>query len=98
MLTNKEILNGILNSQVFQSVTDIDNTYGQWTESFIPVNNGYKKVIHGASNWTYCSCCGNPYYDGIQNCRCEEGDEEFITNSDLFKRLKPIKQSLSLAE
>ena len=91
--TKTQILSAITSAQIINLVIDIDSTYGQWSETFIPVNNGYNRIINGASNWTYCGCCGNPYYNGVQNCNCEK-DYSFVSNHEVFAMLKKQRENV----
>ena len=92
-LSNKEIMTAVLNGQVINVTSYIDETYGEWSESYRPHKNGYIKVIKGASNWTYCPACGNVVNNNGQDCGCDTNnfDEyQFFSNSDLVSHLSKL--------
>ena len=93
-LSNRELMVAVLAGQSFLVSSYIDETYGAWTEYYSPAKtkNGYIKSVGGASNWTYCSVCGNA--QGQTSCGCDHEDEsqyQFFSNSDLVAHLRKLR-------
>jgi hypothetical protein len=90
--SNRNLTNAVLNGVRFNVSNYIDNTYGYWSESYSPFRNGYRRVIGGASNWTYCPVCGTPA--GQTWCDCDHTDEsqyQFFSNSDMVAHLRKLR-------
>jgi hypothetical protein len=95
-LSNRDLMVAVINGLTFEVSNYIDNTYGTWTEYFTPATKkiGYLQSFGGASNWTYCSVCGNAAGQWGCECDCDHEDENqynFFLNSDLVSHLRKLR-------